>query len=205
MARKPTPSEGYTAKSYRGISVAVEHNSDGSVTICKEVVDEIQGSPRVPTWVKDILRTAPDESSTTLRAKISAIFVKWGLPTRQVVINEIIKAIEDRGADATKGDMPSGDIGKRLDDIYIATVFTKNGPPGVVFTINLANDSVYQRLKQQIMQLIEDTCIQARIDELRNLPLERTPQHQIGFITEARIKLRINDLARKLGKTKENV
>ena len=33
--------QGFTAEKYLGLSVALERHSDGSVTICKELIDDI--------------------------------------------------------------------------------------------------------------------------------------------------------------------
>lgn len=41
----------------------------------------------------------------------------------------------------------------KLDDIYMNTVYN-TGPKGMVFGINLANDIVYQALKEQIKKLM---------------------------------------------------
>jgi hypothetical protein len=34
--------EGLIAKSFKGVPIAIEHHPDGSVTIAKEVIDEIE-------------------------------------------------------------------------------------------------------------------------------------------------------------------
>jgi hypothetical protein len=46
---------GYTAKIFRGIPIAVEYHKDGSVTLCKEIVEEICFDKDVPLWIKDLL------------------------------------------------------------------------------------------------------------------------------------------------------
>lgn len=49
---------GYTG-SIRAIPVAVEHNSDGSVTVCKEIADSIFGDERVPAEIRRYFDTTP--------------------------------------------------------------------------------------------------------------------------------------------------
>lgn len=39
----PSPSEGLKAISFKGVPIAIEWHSDGSVTLCKEVVEAIKG------------------------------------------------------------------------------------------------------------------------------------------------------------------
>lgn len=46
---------GYTANSFKGIPVAIEHHRDGSVTLCKELIEEICFDKNVPLWIKDLL------------------------------------------------------------------------------------------------------------------------------------------------------
>jgi hypothetical protein len=53
--------DGLTAQVYE-ITVAIEHNPDGSVTICKELVQNILESEDVPTWAKDMVRSTHDSS-----------------------------------------------------------------------------------------------------------------------------------------------
>jgi hypothetical protein len=57
---KPVERDGYTAKNYMAIPIAIEHNSDGSVTICKEICDEIYNDPKVPLYVRNMFK--PTES-----------------------------------------------------------------------------------------------------------------------------------------------
>lgn len=49
--------KGYIGKLV-GVPIAIEHNSDGSVTICdeKEMVQEILLSKECPEWLKDWMR-----------------------------------------------------------------------------------------------------------------------------------------------------
>jgi hypothetical protein len=37
-------SKGYTAQSFKGIPIAIEWHADGSVTICKELVEHIRNT-----------------------------------------------------------------------------------------------------------------------------------------------------------------
>jgi hypothetical protein len=53
---KPVERDGLAAKSFKGIAVAIEHNSDGSITICKEICDEIHNDPKVPLYVRTIFK-----------------------------------------------------------------------------------------------------------------------------------------------------
>lgn len=53
--------DGLTATVY-GISVAVEYNPDGSIIICKELVDEILAEPDLPEFVRRVLTcNRPDD------------------------------------------------------------------------------------------------------------------------------------------------
>jgi hypothetical protein len=57
--RKGRTSEGFTTKSFKGVQVASENHSDGSVTICKEMVAEILANPNVSEEVKELFRFTP--------------------------------------------------------------------------------------------------------------------------------------------------
>jgi hypothetical protein len=46
--------DGHIGKLY-GVTLAIEHNNDGSVTICEEVKQEILDDKDTPQWIKDIL------------------------------------------------------------------------------------------------------------------------------------------------------
>lgn len=48
------PKKGQVGRIY-GVKVAVEVNSDGSITLAKEVIAEIVADKRVPEWVKKIM------------------------------------------------------------------------------------------------------------------------------------------------------
>lgn len=48
--------KGYDAKSFKGIPIAIEHHIDGSVTICKEVLDEINEALGHPPQAPDVKR-----------------------------------------------------------------------------------------------------------------------------------------------------
>lgn len=50
-----TEKAGYTANNFKGIPIAIEHHRDGSVTLCKELVEEICFDKNVPLWIKDLL------------------------------------------------------------------------------------------------------------------------------------------------------
>ncbi len=49
-----TKKDGVPAVVY-GVTVAVEHNPDGSVTICKELVDDILADAETPEFVRRVL------------------------------------------------------------------------------------------------------------------------------------------------------
>lgn len=51
--------EGFTAGSFMGVPIAVEHHGDGSVTLCKEIVDSIINDPgAAPELVMLLTRNA---------------------------------------------------------------------------------------------------------------------------------------------------
>lgn len=52
--------DGFKAKSFKGIPIAIEHHADGSVTICKEIRDDIRNSAYVPQWIKDLMCPPPN-------------------------------------------------------------------------------------------------------------------------------------------------
>lgn len=43
--------DGVVGKLY-GVSVAIEHNADGSVTLCKELVQELLEDKKVPLYIR---------------------------------------------------------------------------------------------------------------------------------------------------------
>lgn len=52
--------DGLAAKSFRSIPIAIEHHTDGSVTIAAAVREEIANASDVPSWVKDLLFPPPN-------------------------------------------------------------------------------------------------------------------------------------------------
>lgn len=50
--------DGFTGK-MKAISVAVEHNADGSVTVCKEIADSIFDDERIPQETRKYFDTTP--------------------------------------------------------------------------------------------------------------------------------------------------
>lgn len=53
---KPVKRDEYAAKSFKTIAVAVEHNTDRSVTVCKEIADSIYGDPTIPEAVRNYFK-----------------------------------------------------------------------------------------------------------------------------------------------------
>lgn len=50
-----TPDKGFKGK-LTTINVAIEHNADGSVTVCKEIADEIYNNKKVPKSVRNYFK-----------------------------------------------------------------------------------------------------------------------------------------------------
>lgn len=48
--------DGFAAKNFRAIPVAIEHNGDGSITVCKEIVDAIYADLEVPEHVRNYFK-----------------------------------------------------------------------------------------------------------------------------------------------------
>lgn len=46
---------GYPAINFKGKQIMLEKHADGSVTLCKEVVDDIVSSSTTPAWIKELL------------------------------------------------------------------------------------------------------------------------------------------------------
>lgn len=55
---EPVKRDGF-AGNMKGIPVAIEHNSDGSVTVCKEIADAIFDDSRVPLEIRKYFDTTP--------------------------------------------------------------------------------------------------------------------------------------------------
>ena len=49
---KPVQRDGFTAKSFKAVPIAVEHHSDGAVTVCREIADQIHNDKRVPDEIR---------------------------------------------------------------------------------------------------------------------------------------------------------
>lgn len=41
------------------INVAIEHNSDGSITVCKEIADEIYANKHTPKIIRNYFKPSP--------------------------------------------------------------------------------------------------------------------------------------------------
>jgi len=55
---KEVKCDGFTGK-MKAISVVIEHNADGSVTVCKEIADQIFNNKRVPAAIRKYFDTTP--------------------------------------------------------------------------------------------------------------------------------------------------
>lgn len=53
---KPVKRDGFAAKNYKTIMVAVEHNTDGSVTVCKEIADAIYNDQSIPEAIRNYFK-----------------------------------------------------------------------------------------------------------------------------------------------------
>lgn len=53
---KPVKRDGYAANNFKAIAVAIEHNGDGSVTVCKEIADEIYTNGSVPEDIRNYFK-----------------------------------------------------------------------------------------------------------------------------------------------------
>lgn len=52
------PDKGFSGK-LTGIAIAISHNSDGSITVCKEIADDIYANKRIPKQIRNYFKPSP--------------------------------------------------------------------------------------------------------------------------------------------------
>lgn len=81
-------------------------------------------------------------SNLTIKDKLSELFVKWGLPTRQAALNDIMQLIESAITEARIDEL------EQLKKIRIKGTHHPNGEFDYMWAYAIPEDSLENRIKE---------------------------------------------------------